>query len=796
MSSTPTKQGFLLTRNSQDQLKTTELQFWISSEEGPGLLRIGQQTPVFFIKLSDSSIAKSALKQFGLKLEIKALELKTFAGETTCAVYSPTIHLHYRALDVLRDNDVEAFEGDIRLHERYLMERFVCAGIEFSGDAVQRQGYTEYQNVRIKPGNYKPNLKTLSIDIECDVTDELFSIGYSGCGVGHVHMIGPQQLQSADKEPTEIYWFDNERQLLEGFVKNINLLDPDVLIGWNLINFDLRILLQRAKKFDVKFNIGRNEQLATWRDLRGEKDKGFIWIPGRVAIDGIDALRTATYSFPSFSLENVARTLLGRGKKVEKDVDDRLAEIQHNFVHDKPQLAAYNLEDCRLVEDVFKHTQILDFLTLRSQLTGLEIDRAGGSVAAFTNLYLPRLHRGGYIAPNLPDAGGLGSPGGYVMDSRPGLYHNVLVLDFKSLYPSIIRTFKIDPMGMIEGFFNPQDSIEGFRGAKFDREKHFLPQIITDLWQQRDIAKKNKDAPASQAIKILMNSFYGVLGTGGCRFYDSRLTSSITMRGHEIMQTTQQWIEQAGFDVIYGDTDSIFVWIEQSKSKNECEKIGRELELEMNQRWQQHVRQEHDIECHLELEFETHFSRFLMPTIRGSEAGTKKRYAGLIETITEKGVKEQMIFKGLENVRTDWTDLAKQFQADLYYLIFHDQDPKQLIKTTVQETLAGKRDNDLVYRKQLRRKLDLYVKNVPPHVKAARLADDKNRKLGKRPRYQHKGWISYVLTTNGPEPLEYRDSSIDYQQYVDKQLKPVADAILPFIGLDFDSIISAQAEIF
>ena len=84
-------------------------------------------------------------------------------------------------------------------------------------------------------------------------------------------------------------------------------------------------------------------------------------------------------------------------------------------------------------------------------MTGLPADRSGGSVAAFTHLYMPRMHRLGYVAPNLGDVAGAASPGGFVMDSRPGLYDSVLVLDYKSLYPSIIRTFLIDPVGLVEG---------------------------------------------------------------------------------------------------------------------------------------------------------------------------------------------------------------------------------------------------------------------------------------------------------------------------------------------------------
>ena len=115
-------------------------------------------------------------------------------------------------------------------------------------------------------------------------------------------------------------------------------------------------------------------------------------IPGRVTLDGIDLLKTATYNFPSFSLENVSQTLLGVGKEID-DVDNRGEEITRKFRHDKQALAKYNLMDCKLVWDIFIKTQLLEFAILRSTLTGLELDRIGGSVAAFTNLYLPKLHQ-------------------------------------------------------------------------------------------------------------------------------------------------------------------------------------------------------------------------------------------------------------------------------------------------------------------------------------------------------------------------------------------------------------------
>lgn len=796
MSETP-QLGFLLTRSSRDHDGNTDIEYWVATDSGPIKLVISSERSVFFISAKHHEKAREKLSSLGHSITLKKLPLKTFSGDSTAAIYCSSINIGYQALDILKQHSIETFEADFRPHDRYLIERFVRGSVAFVGQQKQHKLYKECHQAKLKSAEYTPQLSALSLDIECAIDGELFSIGLAGefseGSVRQVIMIG-----SPEEAATNILWVDNERELLLTLCNRVRQLDPDLIIGWNLINFDLRILIERARKHKLQLTIGRASSSASWRARRNDTQRGYATIPGRVAIDGIDALKSATWSFPSFSLETVAQTLLNRGKKVERDVDDRIAEIVHNFQHDKPALAAYNLEDCLLVLDIFSHTKIIDYLILRSQMTGLELDRAGGSVAAFTNLYLPQLHRGGYIAPNLPASGGLTSPGGYVMESIPGLYKNVLVLDFKSLYPSIIRTFKVDPMGLVEGLAKPEQSLPGFRGAKFDREKHFLPQIISDLWQQRDQAKKENDSVRSQAIKIIMNSFYGVLGSGGCRFYDTRLASSITMRGHEIMQTTSRWIGDAGYDVIYGDTDSTFVALDESLSSKECHHIGHELATMINARWHETLNTQYQIECLLEIEFETHFSRFLMPTIRGSEAGSKKRYAGLIINSTDQSDKdkETLVFKGLENVRTDWTTLARTFQAQLFELVFHDKDPSDCVRNTVLETLNGQRDSDLIYAKQLRRKLNDYIKNVPPQVRAARLADDYNAASGKSLKYQNKGWISYLITTNGPEPIEYQHSPIDYDHYVEKQLKPVADGILPFVGLDFDALISNQGQLF
>jgi DNA polymerase II len=779
--------GFILTRQQRELAGHTYLEYWLLTAKGPVRLLTEAQQAVFFVTQDDEQQVQQILQGAAVRYQYKALSLKNFQQQTMAGLYFTSGSGAYRAREALQLANIISYEDDIRLPERYLMERFITAGVAFSGQVQPSKGFASYQRAKLKAADYSPIFKVLSLDVECSEHGELYSIGLAADDYQTVLMIGQPQ----EAAPSWIQWVEDEKTMLLALIKEVANYDPDIFVGWSVVNFDFRLLIKRAALHNIPLTLGRDNDVITWRDARGEVNQGFVSMAGRLVVDGIDALKTATYQFDSFSLESVSQQLLGKGK-LSEDVDNRMEAIKHDFKHNKVKLAEYNLQDCLLVLEIFEHTRLLDFLTLRSQLTGLELDRSGGSVAAFVNLYLPKLHRAGYVAPNRPENGGLASPGGYVMSSMPGLYRHVLVLDFKSLYPSIIRTFKIDPLGLIEGLSAPESAIPGYKGALFSRDKHFLPEIITSLWQQRDEAKRNKDAARSQAIKILMNSFYGVLGSGGCPFYDTRLASSITMRGHDIMQTTAAWIEEAGYKVIYGDTDSTFVWLDGEFNDQQAAQIGKQLEATINQQWTAKINTDYQLDNYLEIEFETHFSRFLMPTIRGSELGSKKRYAGL--KVTNNG--EELVFKGLETVRSDWTPMAKDFQHKLYELVFAGQDIEAYLAQIIADTRAGLFDQQLVYRKRLRQRLDKYVKNVPPHVKAARMADELNLQQGKQLRYQHKGTIAYVITVNGPEPLEYLSSAIDYEHYVEKQIRPIAEGILPFIGLSFEALTSQQMGLF
>lgn len=784
------QQGFVLTRQARDFSGQTQIDIWVSTPNGPTLLTVNGERPIFFIEQSNIDACTKLAKEAGIECEIKALELTNFSHTPLAGCYTRLVRESNALNQAFNQESITTFEADIRLADRFLMERFIKGSIEFTGNVTSRTQHQRVTNTKCRAGDYLPTLSVVSLDIECSEKGILYSIGLDSSMDSRVIMVGPEQ--EAD---TPIQWVKDEAALLEAMIDWFKRYDPDVIIGWNVIDFDFRLLHKRAEWNKIKLNIGRDSQPSFFRSSV-QSQQGFITIPGRVVLDGIDMLKTATYHFRSWSLESVSQELLGEGKDIH-NVHDRMDEINRMFKFDKPSLAKYNLQDCVLVNRIFEHTHLIEFAIERSRLTGVELDKVGGSVAAFTNLYLPQIHRAGYIAPNLQPENWIASPGGYVMDSIPNLYDSVLVLDFKSLYPSIIRSFLIDPMGLIEGLKqeigrDDDQAVEGFRGGQFHRSKHFLPEMIETLWAARDVAKKNNEKAFSQAIKIIMNSFYGVLGSSGCRFFDTRLASSITMRGHEIMKQTKVLIEEKGYQVIYGDTDSTFVSLNGSYSQEDADEIGQSLVAYINDWWTQHLKDKYNLTSILELEYETHYRKFLMPTIRGSETGSKKRYAGLIG---EEGG-EKIVFKGLESARTDWTPLAQRFQQTLYEMVFHDQDPTDYVRNFVDETAAGKHDDLLVYQKRLRRKLHEYQKNIPPQVRAARMADEINDKLGRPLQYQNKGRIEYLITLNGPEPKEYLKSGIDYQHYIDKQLKPVAEAILPFIGLDFEQVSGQQLGLF
>ena len=248
------------------------------------------------------------------------------------------------------------------------------------------------------------------------------------------------------------------------------------------------------------------------------------------------------------------------------------------------------------------------------------------------------------------------------------------------------------------------------------------------------------------------------------------MANAITHFGQHLIKLTSSKIREMGYEVIYQDTDSCFV-ATNSSSIEEANEIGNKLQSVINEFYKEHIQKEHKRKSFLELEFKRCYSKFLMPKLRHSELGAKKRYAGIIAG------KDKLEIVGMEAVRGDWTELAKDFQKQLLETVFQGKNPSRLVIDIVKDLKAGKLDDKLVYRKSIRKELKDYTKSSPPHVKAARLIENLDSTI-----------IEYVITTNGPEPIQNKKNPIDYKHYLEKQLKPIADSILCFFNLDFESV--------
>ncbi len=758
--------AFLLSREWRDADFGIEIVLWGRAAEGPVRARFTGQHAVMFVPRGTRARSDRRAER----------PLTTLQGQPIDALYFRSQRAMLDERDRLRAEGRVTLESDVKPHERFLMERFVTGSLRLQGEATLRDGVICFQNPSLTTTDVRPPLSILALDLETDGFDgPILSAALATRTVEHVFVRG------SGTDHGTIRFVHDERALLTVLFETIRGIDPDILAGWNVVEFDLQVLETRCRENRVPFQIGRAGENA--RVLVGTGNQVSIArVPGRVVLDGIATLKSATYRFERYSLDHVAHELLGRGKKIAQGVD-AVAEIRRMHAEDVDALAAYNLEDCRLVLDIFDHADLVGFAMERARLTGLAMDRQGGSVAAFDHLYLPRLHRKGFVAPDVHSDGDVvGSPGGYVLDSVPGLCRDVLSFDFRSLYPSIIRTFRIDPLGLWQPGADP---LPGEDGATFARatDRSILPALIETLHEARSQAMAAKNEALSRAIKILMNSFYGVLGTPGCRFFDARLPTSITRRGHAVIERARRFFTERGLPVLYGDTDSLFVHLDGPVSETAAQERGQALASELTRTLAAEIRQDLGVESYLELRFESHYLRFLMPTTRGTDRGSKKRYAGLVR----KARGETLVVRGLEAVRTDWTPLARRVQRELLRRVFADEPYEDWLREVARDLNSGLLDDELVYRKRLQKLSEEIEAGTVPPLRS----EPKGEAQGRR-----SSVIEYVMTVHGPQPVRARQSAIDHTHYLTRQLEPVCDVVLPFLGTSFEQIAGAQRSLF
>ena len=723
------------------------------------LVEDDREQPFFYIDEDDAEVIKS-----NRNIRIEPVKSTNLSGGKVLRVLAKTPREIPYIRDRLISDNLNVYEADIPFASRYLMTRGIRGGVSIQGKPTEFDSLLLFRNPLITSNpSIRPRLRTLSIDIETSPNAKtLFSIAIVGCGIEEVFLVSKRDVKGAICLP-------DEKQCIQTFFHRIKELDPDVFLGWNLVDFDLRTLSEFCKNQNVEERFGRIPG-----KIQIHRDPGFLGrtrgsIPGRVALDALPIAREAL-RLPDYKLDTVAKSVLGRGKLIDSGTQNKAIELQRQYVEDPQALAEYNLEDARLVTDILEKEGLFELAVERSRLTGMPLDRVNGSIASFDRLYIPELNKRGRVAPSVtPHKKALKLSGGAVLESKPGIYRNVGLFDFKSLYPSLIQTFNLDPLAYVLG---KKDSVfvEAPNGAKFSGSDAILPELIGLLMKAREDAKSRNDCHSDRAIKIMMNSFYGVLGASSCRFFEPAIANAITGFGQKILHWTIESFKKHDTTVLYGDTDSVFVTLQSHCGESLRKTIQEEIRTRIDETY--------GVESMLNLELEMIFDRLFFPRTRYKTKGSKKRYAGW-----RKGV---LHITGLESVRRDWPQLANRLQRGMLKRLFQDKPMLPFAREVVLKLRSGVLDEELIYSRRLRKSESEYTKTTPPHVQAARNAGKK------------RGIIHYVMTLHGPQDVEpggIAPTDIDYEHYVNRVLRPIADAILVETNEDFSRVLGEPSQL-
>ena len=706
-------------------------------------------------------------------------------------------------------NNIRTYEADILFKYRFLadfnlypLKCYEAIG-EFVNNTTTALTELKFEAKEFRDTeDFETDYKILSLDIEVISAEfpnpeekevAIISLYFSHEYKGKKKLVLVNKKERSEIE--DVLFFQNEKEMLQTFLKIVNEYDPDIIVGYNIISFDFPYLKKRFEKNGLKFILGRIKKEAKVEKVGEEKYK--VSIPGRIVFDVYLSIKEfskkGAFNFKRLGLDDVSKIVLGEGKIFVEH--SKIIKYWNEGGEKFKELINYASKDAELALKLFYKLNLFPIYVQLARISGtlLQDVLEGSESVRIENLLLREFNKHDFIIPNKPNKKELEIrkkekgklKGAIVFEPKVGLQENIIYLDFKSLYPSLIVQYNLCPTTI-----QKEDSNVKF--VEKEIREGIIPKILLRLIEERDKikklmkdkgqAEKEKLNAEQQALKILANAFYGYLGFIKARFFILDLANTITSLARMWITKLKEIVEkELGREVVYGDTDSVMIK-GKSKDLKELFEEATFLENEINKKLPQYIK----------VKVEGIFKRIIFLT--------KKKYAGLLFEDLEKN---KLVFKGIEIVRRDWCPLVEEVLSNVLSYILIENDTKKAFEY-VEDIIKKLRKNEievekLAITKTLTKPINKY-KGQQPHVELV-------KKMIKRKEPNVPGIgdrISYVIVA-GPQKIVERAESIEYvkrnnlpidsEYYIFHQLLPPLERILEAIGIGKSQLINGTKQL-
>lgn len=582
--------------------------------------------------------------------------------------------------------------------------------------------------------------------------------------------------------PSWVEHVSSEQELIARLIEILNDSQVDIILGYNTDDFDFRVLRERARNYDLELNLGIDRSKMVFQ-RRGRSSSARI--KGRLHLDlyrFVQNIISRSLKSDVLTLDNVASEVLGETKQ---DMDWEDIKTAWKEEKDLSQLSKYSLKDSELVYNLGK--RLVPQLFALSRLTNqMPFDVCRVTYGQLIENYLIKeAFKRNMVVPNRPKQSDIKSrrsqpayTGGFVKEPQEGLHENLALFDYRSLYPTIIVSYNISPDTLNCDCCQAQGMLKDLDYHFCSEDKGFLPEVLEQLLEERFELKDRMEQVdqgtdawedynvRQESLKLLLNSAYGYTGYSGARWYCRQCAEAITHLGREYIHKTIEKAEEDGLNVIYSDTDSVLVQSESIEDKADC--FLREINEELPQ--------------YMQLEFEDHYQRGLF-TYTDKGRGAKKKYA----LLSKDGL---IKVTGFEQVRRDWSKLAKETQEQVIEHVLRGEVPQavQAVKDTIQlleDGEVGKKK--LIIYTQLKKKPEDY-ETTSPHVEAAKKANE--RGIDVKPG----DTVDYIITEKGSSISDKAEisrfaDSYDSSYYIEHQIVPAALRVLKVLDYSKEDLM-------